>query len=373
MLLSACILTKDEPHDLRRALASLGGVADEIVIIANHDSSQETEAVAREFDAKLVPHHWQRDFAAARNVGLEAARGDWVYWIDTDEELLTADRTLFEKILSDDKVLGYYVRIQDVLADSPASMSERHHRSLYRRRNDIRYIGRVHEHFEPSLEERAERSGMQVKLSPVKVRHRGYVAERTPRRLRRNVELMELELGDRPGQLYYQIEMGRSLLLLGDERGHSVLAEAARQVLATARERRASIPLVATLLEYALARDGADCPLTADQAEELAMRWFPNSPPLLWRAARWHYSQGRFAKAASLLEKLLELGRRHSFDDEISFDQQIFGDETVLNLGVCWARVGKLDKARKFFKSLSQRHGPFADAAASNLRQLKGQ
>ena len=371
MLLSACVLTREEPGDLRRALTSLKKAPDEIVVVANHDTSDQTEQVTREFNGKLVRYHWNHDFAAARNAGLEAAGGEWIYWIDTDEELLTADRLLFKRLLSDRKALAYYVGIQDVIAGSSALMSERHHRSLYRRREDVRYVGRVHEHLAPSLEELATTLKMRITLSPVKVRHYGYASERTPRRLQRNIELMDLELRDRPGQLYYEIELGRSLLLVGDARGHRVLAGAAKQVLAEAQQPRAPLPLVAALLEYALTRATGDCPLTTSQAAELAMRWFPNSPPVLWQAARWHYGQGRFSEAAGLLEKVLKLGRRGSFDHDTCFDQQVFGDETLLNLGVCWARVGSLDKARRCFRLLAGKGGQFAEAAAANLSRLK--
>lgn len=372
MLLSACILTRDEPADLHRALTSLGKVPDEIVVVANHDASTETERVSTEFGCKLVRHRWSESFAAARNAGLEAAAGDWVYWIDTDEELLTPDRSLFVRILSDSRFLAYYVRIQDVMPGTSATMSERYHRSIYRRRGDIRYYGRVHEHFEPSLEERSVGLGMKMDASPVRVRHHGYVAERNERRLRRNIELMKLELRDFPGQLYYQIELGRSMLMVGDEGGHEVLAEASKQVLEQAGETQAPIPLVASLLEYALVQPNPACPLTSEQAAQLAQRWFPNSPALLWQTARWHYAQGRFEPAANLLEKVLGIGKRGSFDREICFDQQVFGDETVLNLGVCWARIGKVDKARRCFRELATKRGRFAEAAIANLRSLKG-
>lgn len=369
MVLSACILTRDEPADLRRALLSLGNVADEILVVANHDTSAQTIATAEEAGARLIPIQWEKSFAAARNAGLEAARGEWVLWLDTDEELVTADRMLFRRLMSDAAALAYYVRIQDVDDSGAPVMSQRHHRSLYRRRDDIRYVGRIHEHFEPSLEDRATSMGMRIELSPVCFRHRGYTAERNPRRLQRNVALLELELRDRPGQLYYLSELGRSLLLLGDGRGHQVMADAIRLVLPHVHEARAPWPMVQAILEYVLVRADAGCPMKPGQAAELAERWFGRSPAVLWQGARWYYSQGDFARAAAMLQRVLALGQSGDFDHDLSFDQRVFGDETRLNLGVCLARLGNVAEARSCMRSIDPR-GPFGPMAAANLDRL---
>jgi glycosyltransferase involved in cell wall biosynthesis len=83
--ISACVITLNEEHTLARTLASLQGVADEIVVV-DSGSTDRTEEIAREHGAKFCARGWtnyseQRNFAAAQ------ASHDWTLCIDADEEL----------------------------------------------------------------------------------------------------------------------------------------------------------------------------------------------------------------------------------------------------------------------------------------------
>ena len=212
---------------------------------------------------------------------------------------------------------------------------------------------------------------MKVALSPVRLGHTGYRPEGRPLKLKRNISLLQMELTDRPGQLYYQIELGRSLLLAGEPRGHAVLSEAAETLRSSLAQKSPPNPLVAALLEYAVSHAPPTFLLTRLQAVELVARWFPESPPLNWLSARWYYGQGNIAKAASLLERVVKMGETGNFDHTLSFDWSIFGDEARLNLGVCQAKLGQPCKARKQFKRITT-DSRFFDLAQANLKLLAG-
>jgi glycosyltransferase involved in cell wall biosynthesis len=82
---SACIITLNEAHNLPRALASLEGIVDEIVVV-DSGSTDATEEVARKHGAAFSIRAWtnyseQKNFAAAR------AANDWILSLDADEEL----------------------------------------------------------------------------------------------------------------------------------------------------------------------------------------------------------------------------------------------------------------------------------------------
>lgn len=361
------MLMKGDAENLWRLAAMVKLLADELVIVCDDPLSEVLKDTAVQCDARLVPHRWQNDFAAARNAGLEVAEAEWVFWIDSDEMLVSPDASTFRKLLDRPDVLGYYVTIEDV-TDS-AIMSPRRHPSLYRRRKELRYTGRIHEHFHAPLEWFACKLGLKVPLSPVRLRHTGYQPQTRPEKLRRNITLLELELADRPGQLYYLIELGRSLLLAGQTRGHGVLTEAAQILLSARSQPQPPTPLTAALLEYALSHAPADFPLARSVAVNLYERWFPSSPPLAWHAARWYYEQGQITEAARLLRHVLDLRGEKNYDDSISFNQAIFGDETRLNYGVCCAKLGQTDKAIEQFKFI-QPGSPFFAMAQENLKQL---
>ena len=368
MLLSVCILLKDDAPSLRRLTAMVHELADEVVVVCDEPIADDFQAAADQGRARLIPHHWQNNFAAARNAGLEAARGEWIFWIDSDETLIVPDARTFRKLLQRQDVLGYYVTIQD--EGGAASMSPRQHPSLYRRHEELRYKGRIHEHFVTQMEVVAERCDMKVLSSPIRLTHTGYHPEKRSSKQQRNIAYLELELTERPGQLYYLIELGRMLLLSGQPRGHAVLADAAKVLLRNLRGARAPLPNVAAFLEYALSYAPVDFPVSREAAVETALRWFPAIPPLVWLAARWNYQQGKLAEAARLLKLVLQMGETGSYDAAMSFDQSIFGDETRLNYGVCCAKLGQVENAIRQF-NLIRAESRFYPLAQQNLKQLQ--
>ncbi|HEY2546430.1 MAG TPA: glycosyltransferase family 2 protein [Candidatus Acidoferrum sp.] len=89
--LSACLITLNEEHNLPRALESLKGIADEIIVV-DSGSTDRTTAIAREHNAVFLERAWtnysdQKNFAASR------AQNDWIFSMDADEELSSALQT----------------------------------------------------------------------------------------------------------------------------------------------------------------------------------------------------------------------------------------------------------------------------------------
>src|SRR6267378_4382091 len=83
--LSACLITFNEEHNLPRALESVLGVADEIVVV-DCGSRDRTLEIARECGAKVITNAWT-NFAEQKNVAAAAASHDWILSLDADEEL----------------------------------------------------------------------------------------------------------------------------------------------------------------------------------------------------------------------------------------------------------------------------------------------
>jgi glycosyltransferase involved in cell wall biosynthesis len=89
--LSACLITLNEEHNLPRALSSLKGIVDDVVVV-DSGSTDRTAEIAREHGAAVFERAWtnysvQKNFAAAR------AQNNWVLSLDADEELSTALQT----------------------------------------------------------------------------------------------------------------------------------------------------------------------------------------------------------------------------------------------------------------------------------------
>ena len=86
--LSLNMIVKNEETNLARALQSVKNVVDEIVIV-DTGSTDKTKAIAKSFNAKVFNFEWTNNFSAARNYALEKSDGDWIIYLDADEELST--------------------------------------------------------------------------------------------------------------------------------------------------------------------------------------------------------------------------------------------------------------------------------------------
>lgn len=83
--LTACLITLDEEEDLPRALGSLRGIADEILVV-DAGSTDRTREVALGFGARFLERAWT-DFADQKNYAAHQATHDWILSLDADEEL----------------------------------------------------------------------------------------------------------------------------------------------------------------------------------------------------------------------------------------------------------------------------------------------
>jgi glycosyltransferase involved in cell wall biosynthesis len=87
--LSVILITRNEEANLRDCLASLGGLAQQVVIV-DTASTDGTIAIAQEFGATIAqPADWP-GFGPQKNRALDLATGDWVLSLDADERLTPA-------------------------------------------------------------------------------------------------------------------------------------------------------------------------------------------------------------------------------------------------------------------------------------------
>ncbi len=354
----------------------MAGVAHQVVV-ADTGSTDGSPAMARSLGALVIERPWDDDFSAARNFATAHATGDWILLLDADEELMSGSVAAVRPAMADPRVLAYHISRLDLQAvidvATPDGAGEpgvwMQHPRLYRNRSELRYIGRCHPQFTEALSAVATRHGLVVADADIRLRHYGYVhAATTQGKLERGASLMRMELADRPGNPYYEIELGRTLLSLGDSSGLELLRRNARRLWARRMEPEAPLPLSALLLEYLLTATEAelDFPLPGPELEAVALRWFPRGAPLLWHIGRRRFLREDFPGAHSVLATLQRLAQDESYDREVSFDRRILGDELDLNLGAVCLRLAELDAAEAHFQRIPP-SSPHAVAARTNL------
>jgi glycosyltransferase involved in cell wall biosynthesis/tetratricopeptide (TPR) repeat protein len=144
-LISACMIVRDEEVELPTCLASLAGVADEIVVY-DTGSLDRTVEIAEAAGAVVHRGYWDDDFARARNEALSHCRGQWVLWVDADESLVCEDRSglrsTLESLPTD---LEAYIVLIENQNGTKASSTFTHPACRLFRRAYGHWVGHLHE------------------------------------------------------------------------------------------------------------------------------------------------------------------------------------------------------------------------------------
>lgn len=106
--ISVVINTLNEAKNLPRAIASVKGLASEIVVI-DMESSDKTAEIAKKLGAKVFSHNRVGYVEPARNFAISKAAGEWILILDADEEITKSLSQSLRKIVQ--KPTADYYRI----------------------------------------------------------------------------------------------------------------------------------------------------------------------------------------------------------------------------------------------------------------------
>jgi len=170
--LSACFLARNEESTIGRAVRSVVGVADEVVVVDTH-SDDRTAEVAAAAGATVTQFTWGDDFAAGRDYTIRRATGDWILWMHGSEELLPESHAALRDCLGRENAFGFFVRIQTVVGDAQPQAAVTSDLRLFQKRTDLPqlFVGRLHPHFHPDALDAVRREGLEVTPCDVVLRH----------------------------------------------------------------------------------------------------------------------------------------------------------------------------------------------------------
>lgn len=187
--LELSMIVKNAAAVLERCLCSARPAVDTI-LIGDTGSTDATVKIARRCGARVIDVPWQDDFAQARNTVLAASQSDWILVLDDDEMLEDEAAAKIRRLIDNDTVLGYDVRIWNYVptlshrllntpafpnphrlpqADAFAAYVEHVNVRLFRRHPEVFFEGRVHE----SVADRMKRMGLPVANANFLVHHLG--------------------------------------------------------------------------------------------------------------------------------------------------------------------------------------------------------
>ena len=191
IMISLCVITRDEEQFLARCLSSVRELADEIIVV-DTGSVDRTMEIAGLFGARVYDFEWTEDFSAARNFSLSKATGDWIFSLDADEIISEQDHIHLRNLIrlagagctaysivtrnytNDPNQVGWVANDAKYRAEEAGcGWIPTEKVRLFPNHRRIRYEYAVHEMVEPSL----HREGLEVKGCSIPIHHYGPLAE----------------------------------------------------------------------------------------------------------------------------------------------------------------------------------------------------
>jgi pentatricopeptide repeat protein len=361
--LSLCMIVRDNEATIGPCLESIRPWVDEIVVV-DTGSKDRTPQICAEFGARLHEFPWCDDFSAARNESLKHARGEWIFWMDSDDTISEeCGRELRE--LADgphpENVLGYIMQVH-----CPGPDEEGHrdvtvvdHVKLIRNHPDLRFDGRIHEQILPAI----RRASGDVAWTDIYVVHSG--SDHSPagsqKKLERDLRILHRELEERPEHPFVLFNLG--MTYADAERYDEAIGYLTRCVRVSKTEeshlRKAYALLISSLCQ-------AD---RHDEAWELCQRArgvYPEDKELLFRCAMLHHYFGRLPEAEATYLRVLTGSEERHFT---SVDRELAGNKARHNLAIVYDDMGRFDEAEQQWRQIVQ-HDPAYTAAWRGLGEM---
>lgn len=234
-MISLCMIVRDEAELLPEFLERARGAYDELVAV-DTGSSDDTPGLLRAAGALVLQRPWDDDFSAARNHGLERARGDLILVLDADEMASPGFAAELRALEEDPRAGAATVRMVNPLPHG-------HHRDadllrVFRADPSIRFRFPIHEEIATSVEARLARTGLALRRLESPVHHRGYVRARAAAKDKRarDQRLLEACVAQDPSDLYSWFKLLELARFWSDRRALSEVARRAAPALERGEE-----------------------------------------------------------------------------------------------------------------------------------------
>jgi 2-polyprenyl-3-methyl-5-hydroxy-6-metoxy-1,4-benzoquinol methylase/glycosyltransferase involved in cell wall biosynthesis len=234
---SFCALARNCESTVLRSLLSVREIVDEFIIALDKTTTDDTRQVLERFRDQHCRHKrfvivdaespLEIGFDEARNRTIDLARGDWILWMDTDEDLIYPERLV--KFLRHNQYDGYAIPQNHMSADPVGILTTDYPVRAFRRVPYLRFNGVVHEH--PDDTERMNCGPRHpAMLGEVHILHHGYTTEKVRRdRFYRNLPLIKRDRKENPdrilGKLLWMRDLSHMCMFHAEQTGGYVTPE----------------------------------------------------------------------------------------------------------------------------------------------------
>jgi len=206
ILITLCMIVKDEEATLPNCLKAIARYMDEIIIV-DTGSTDRTKEIALEYTDKVLDFPWVNDFAAARNFSINQASNEYILALDADEIIENIDIKEIEGlIVKYPRAIGRLLCINEYTRKgTPYKLHERVKRLFSKQY--YKYEGTIHEQI-ISINDAV----VETYKAPITVRHSGYEGDidTRMRKTERNISLLKSALLLNPEDPYLLYQLGKS-------------------------------------------------------------------------------------------------------------------------------------------------------------------
>lgn len=364
--LTAAIIVKNEEMHISRCLKSLNGVADEIILI-DTGSTDRTLSIVRYLDIphlKLGKFNWVNDFSKARNFALDRANGDWVLWIDADEELTEDSIPAIQRALVRPQFGGFNLRIVNFTDDHNDRETYTHAPiRLFKNNKLIRFEGKIHEQIGNSIEALGLKTAT---LEGATLLHYGYRPSEMVRKdkINRFLTMLEQEVKEDPSNGFHWFNLANTYCVAErlEEQEH-----AAKMAIKLLPDNDQSLPLAFQLAAAAQTALGKpdEAMLTVQHANERGIDdIFSN-----FEMANALITLGRFEDALEAINRSLEF----KWAEDTIGDYTLYLYKRHVVKGQILIGLGKYKEAEKVLDKALKVQPDFPTAVFHRASALLGQ
>ena len=205
---STCMIVHNAEETLLKTLNSVKLFSDEIILAIDPKTNDNTNSIIDNFKSS-IKGNWPivkvvtgldpliHGFDKARNLSIEEASGDWIFWIDSDEEVINPQNIF--KYLHNNSFEGYAIQQHHFTVEPLGVLKTDLPCRLFRNHKGVKFFGIVHEH--PELEINKGVGFVQL-IPDLEIAHHGYTTEAVRRgRFDRNINLLVRDRDEYPERI----------------------------------------------------------------------------------------------------------------------------------------------------------------------------
>ncbi|SCW58584.1 Glycosyltransferase involved in cell wall bisynthesis [Paenibacillus tianmuensis] len=352
MLVSVCMIVRDEECNIERALQSIPDSYEKIVV--DTGSKDATVEIANRNGAVVKYFDWIQDYSAARNYSMSFASGQYILILDADEVLADHTEQQIREFVEVFPGKAGTVSVENWIKDEWHT-----HRSIRLFPNDVStfyYQGKVHETLcQQGKDVLFENTG-------VTIYHYGYEEElyQNGGKAQRYLDLYQQCLLENPDDGYMLYQLGKLYFSIGEKER---ALDALERCLAVNEQNNLYYPVMLVMLGYILKDIGQS--KLAEELLEPFTNVYMDYPDIFFLLGLLAMDTGRIREIEAYFSQAIKIGETKKY----SSVKGVGSFKAAYNLGVYYEVTGNREMAIKHYRQSAQHEFHPAIERLQNLKK----